>query len=74
MLEQRGSNLSLGQRQLLSFARALVAAVPVSLRSAGDGERVGGVGGRGGAGGREQGRQAERGEGSGEGHGVSVSQ
>ena len=25
MLEQRGSNLSLGQRQLLSFARALVA-------------------------------------------------
>lgn len=28
-LEQRGSNLSLGQRQLLSFARALVADAPI---------------------------------------------
>ena len=29
VLDQRGSNLSLGQRQLLSFARALVADAPV---------------------------------------------
>ena len=29
MLDQRGSNLSLGQRQLLSFARALVVDAPI---------------------------------------------
>ncbi|MEQ8194441.1 MAG: ATP-binding cassette domain-containing protein [Rhodospirillales bacterium] len=29
MLEQRGSNLSLGQRQLISFARAIVADTPI---------------------------------------------
>ena len=29
VLDQRGSNLSLGQRQLLSFARALVADAPI---------------------------------------------
>ena len=29
MLEQQGRNLSLGQRQLLSFARALVANTPI---------------------------------------------
>ncbi|MBT6277223.1 MAG: ABC transporter ATP-binding protein [Chromatiales bacterium] len=31
VLEQRGSNLSLGQRQLLSFARALVADAPILI-------------------------------------------
>jgi ATP-binding cassette subfamily B protein len=29
MLEQRGGNLSLGQRQLISFARAIVADTPI---------------------------------------------
>ena len=29
MIQQRGSNLSLGQRQLISFARAIVADTPV---------------------------------------------
>jgi ATP-binding cassette subfamily B protein len=31
MLEQRGGNLSLGQRQLVSFARAIVADTPILL-------------------------------------------
>ena len=30
-LEQRGANLSLGQRQLISFARALVADAPILI-------------------------------------------